>query len=157
METLLRYQGCGNTRRARELLIPEGRTIASTVLLFYTDEDQACAGFTAMFRKILTSSFNFTTSIVWCETSSPPSGKGRNEWVQEQGKYKVVLELNPLKTQILLNSYTNSVRTSQENTLRLRCKGQPVNAVQGNSRCLLWEPYGTHRHTLWAECRVLVC
>jgi hypothetical protein len=29
--------------------------------------------------------------------------------------------------------------------------------LTGNSRCLLWEPYGTHRHTLLAECRVLVC
>jgi hypothetical protein len=25
------------------------------------------------------------------------------------------------------------------------------NAAQGNSRCLLWEPYGTHKYTLWAE------
>jgi hypothetical protein len=40
------------------------------------------------------------------------------------------------------------------NTLRLRYKAQPVNAVQGNSRCLLWEPYGTHKYTVWAECRV---
>jgi hypothetical protein len=22
----------------------------------------------------------------------------------------------------------------------------------GNSRCLLWEPYGTHRYTVWTEC-----
>jgi hypothetical protein len=29
-----------------------------------------------------------------------------------------------------------------------------VNAVWGNSRCLLWEPYGSHRYTVWAECRV---
>jgi hypothetical protein len=29
------------------------------------------------------------------------------------------------------------------NTLRLRYRAQPVNAVWGNSRCLLWEPYGT--------------
>jgi hypothetical protein len=40
------------------------------------------------------------------------------------------------------------------NTLRLRYKAQPVNAVWGNSRCLLWEPYGTHKYTVWAECRV---
>jgi hypothetical protein len=32
--------------------------------------------------------------------------------------------------------YKNSGRTSQE-TLRLRYKAQPVNVVQGNSRCLL--------------------
>jgi hypothetical protein len=43
------------------------------------------------------------------------------------------------------------------NTLSLRYRDQPVNAVQGNSRCLLWEPYGTHKYTVWAEGRVLVC
>jgi hypothetical protein len=35
------------------------------------------------------------------------------------------------------------------NTLRLRYKTQPVNAVWGNSRCLLWEPYGTHRYSTY--------
>jgi hypothetical protein len=44
--------------------------------------------------------------------------------------------------------YKNSARTSHENTLRLHYKAQPVNAVKGNSRCLLWEPYGTHKYTL---------
>jgi hypothetical protein len=39
------------------------------------------------------------------------------------------------------------------NTSHLRYKAQPVNAVQG----LLWELYGSHKHTLWAECSVLVC
>jgi hypothetical protein len=34
------------------------------------------------------------------------------------------------------------------NILRLRYKPQPVNAVWGNIRCLLWGPYGTHRYTL---------
>jgi hypothetical protein len=38
-------------------------------------------------------------------------------------------------------------------TLYIRYRTQPVNAVYGNSRCLLW----THRYTVWAECRVLVC
>jgi hypothetical protein len=42
------------------------------------------------------------------------------------------------------------------NTLRLRYKVQPVNAVWGKSRCLLWEPCGTHRYAPWAECRVLL-
>jgi hypothetical protein len=41
-------------------------------------------------------------------------------------------------------------------TLRLRYRAEPVNAVWGNSRCLLWEPYGTHKYTLWAECRGFV-
>jgi hypothetical protein len=30
---------------------------------------------------------------------------------------------------------------------RLRYRAQPVNAVWGNSRCLLWEPYGTQRYS----------
>jgi hypothetical protein len=34
------------------------------------------------------------------------------------------------------------------NTLRHRYKYQPVNVIQGNSRCLLREPYGTHRCTV---------
>jgi hypothetical protein len=37
--------------------------------------------------------------------------------------------------------------------IRLRYKAQSVNAVWGNRRCLLWEAYGTHRCTLWAEGR----
>jgi hypothetical protein len=28
------------------------------------------------------------------------------------------------------------------------------NVLPRKSRCLLWEPYGTHRYTVWAECRV---
>jgi hypothetical protein len=39
------------------------------------------------------------------------------------------------------------------NTLHLPNKAQPVNAVWRNSRCLLWEPYGTHKYAVWAECR----
>jgi hypothetical protein len=33
-------------------------------------------------------------------------------------------------------------------TSLLRYRAQPVNAVWGNSRCLLWEPYGTHTDTV---------
>jgi hypothetical protein len=36
------------------------------------------------------------------------------------------------------------------NTLCLRYKAQPVNSVRGNGRCLLWQPYGTHRYPPWA-------
>jgi hypothetical protein len=43
------------------------------------------------------------------------------------------------------------------NTWRLHYKAQPVNAVWGNSRCLLWEPYGTHRYTVSAECGGFGC
>jgi hypothetical protein len=42
------------------------------------------------------------------------------------------------------------------NTLRLRYKAQPVNAVQENNRCLLWESYGTHKYTVWAECNIYI-
>jgi hypothetical protein len=41
--------------------------------------------------------------------------------------------------------YTDTVRTSQETHHVYR--DQPVKAVWGNSRCLLWEPYGTHRYS----------
>jgi hypothetical protein len=37
------------------------------------------------------------------------------------------------------------------NTLRLHYKAQPVKAVWGNSRCLLREPYGTHRYTVCVQ------
>jgi hypothetical protein len=50
--------------------------------------------------------------------------------------------INHLNTEFIL-IYINSVRTSQE-TLRLRYKVQPVNAVQGNNSCLLSETYETH-------------
>jgi hypothetical protein len=47
------------------------------------------------------------------------------------------------------NIYTFSPYTAR-NTSHLRYRAQPVTAVWGNSRCLLWEPYGTHRYTVWA-------
>jgi hypothetical protein len=45
----------------------------------------------------------------------------------------------------------------QVNTLRLHYKDEPVNAVQRNRLCLLWETYETHKCTAWTECRILVC
>jgi hypothetical protein len=45
------------------------------------------------------------------------------------------------------------VPASTRETLHIHNNGQPVNAVGGNSRCLLWEPYGTHEYIVWAECR----
>jgi hypothetical protein len=65
--------------------------------------------------------------------------------------------LNPLKTEFIHNYIYKFSSYLTGNTLHLRYKVQPVNVVWGNSRCLLWEPYGTHRYTLWAECRVLMC
>jgi hypothetical protein len=34
------------------------------------------------------------------------------------------------------------------NTSRLHYKAQQINAVWGNSHCLLWEPYETHKYTV---------
>jgi hypothetical protein len=44
---------------------------------------------------------------------------------------------NPLKTEFLPNNIYKSSLYLTGNTLRLRYKAQPVNAVWGNSRCLL--------------------
>jgi hypothetical protein len=65
------------------------------------------------------------------------------------------VDFKPLQTEFLLNNIHKSSSYLTRNTLHLRYKAQPVNAVWGNSRCLLWELYGTYKYTLWAECRVL--
>jgi hypothetical protein len=65
--------------------------------------------------------------------------------------------INPLKAKWIINNIKVFSSYLTGNTLRLRYEAQPVNAVYGNSHCLLREPYGTHKYTLWAECRVLVC
>jgi hypothetical protein len=36
-------------------------------------------------------------------------------------------------------------------------KEQPVNAVYGDNHCLMWEWYGAHKYTVWAEYRVCEC
>jgi hypothetical protein len=41
------------------------------------------------------------------------------------------------------------------NTLRLRYRTQPVNAVWGNSHCLLSEPYATHRYSSYLTGNIL--
>jgi hypothetical protein len=46
-------------------------------------------------------------------------------------------ELNPIKTEFLLNNIYKSRPYLTGNTLRLHYNAQPVNAVWGNSRCLL--------------------
>jgi hypothetical protein len=69
----------------------------------------------------------------------------------------IIIFNNPLRTEFLYNYIYKFSPYLTGNTLRLRYKAQPVNAVWRNSRCLLWEPYGTHKYTLWAECRGLVC
>jgi hypothetical protein len=42
------------------------------------------------------------------------------------------------------------------NKLRLHYKAQMVISVRGNSRCLLWEPYGIQKYTMRAESTVYV-
>jgi hypothetical protein len=64
---------------------------------------------------------------------------------------------NHLKTEFFHNFIKRFSSHLTGNKLSLSYKTQPVNAVWGKSRCLLWEPYGTHKSTVWAECGVLVC
>jgi len=42
------------------------------------------------------------------------------------------------------------------NTLHLFLKNQPVNAVNGNSRCLFWDPNKTYTWTLWEKLRLFL-
>jgi len=51
-----------------------------------------------------------------------------------------------------LKTRTSSYRAV--NTIRLSYKNQSVNAVKGNSRCLFWNPYRTHKYTVLAEHRI---
>jgi hypothetical protein len=56
-----------------------------------------------------------------------------------------------LKPEVHPNNIYRSSSYLTGYTLHHHYKDQPVNAVWGNSLCLLWEPYGTHRYTVWAE------
>jgi hypothetical protein len=47
------------------------------------------------------------------------------------------------------NTQIHCVGSPSQETSLLRYRAQPVNSVWGNSRCLLWEPYGTHTYTVW--------
>jgi hypothetical protein len=62
---------------------------------------------------------------------------------------------SPLKTELLLNFiYKNSVRTSQETHYVSATKTNQLMLFRKTVAVFLWEPYGTHRYTLWAECTV---
>jgi hypothetical protein len=52
--------------------------------------------------------------------------------------------------------YINSVRTSQETHYISATKPNRLMLFGVKGRCLLWEPYETHKYTVWVECRVLV-
>jgi hypothetical protein len=58
-----------------------------------------------------------------------------------------LLDRSSAELEINLNSIYKFSSYPTENTLRLRYWNQPVNGVWGNSRCLLWESYGTHRYS----------
>jgi hypothetical protein len=79
----------------------------------------------------------------WVPYSSPPTT--RRATVE-------VFEAASIRGTSIQRVFNTSVRTS-EVTLRLLYKAQPVNAVKGNNRCLLWKSYGTHKYTLWAKIR----
>jgi hypothetical protein len=51
--------------------------------------------------------------------------------------FKQLRIINPLKTEFVLNNIQKFSLYLTGNTLRLHYKAQPVNAVWGNSRCLL--------------------
>jgi hypothetical protein len=88
------------------------------------------------------------------QNTGPPGGSPS---ISRPTPLMKIVRFNPLKTESLLNDIYKSSPYLTGNTSRHRYKAQPVNTAWGNSRCLLWEPYGTHRYTVWAECRVLVC
>jgi hypothetical protein len=60
------------------------------------------------------------------------------------GKYVQNYKASSQETVVFI---VTSVRTINP-ALSLRYKAQPVNIVSGNSRCLLWEPYGTQIHSV---------
>jgi len=39
----------------------------------------------------------------------------------------------------------------------LGCKHQSVNVVQGNNRCLFWNPHKTHKYTMWEGLGIFQC
>jgi len=43
------------------------------------------------------------------------------------------------------------------NTLRLGYKSQSANVVEANNHRLFWDPYRTHKCTLWTERRIFRC
>jgi hypothetical protein len=64
---------------------------------------------------------------------------------QQQGNQAIPLLRDFYPYTYVFSSYLTG------DTLRFRYRAQPVNAVWGNSRCLLWEPYGTQKYnTVWA-------
>jgi hypothetical protein len=66
-------------------------------------------------------------------------------------------QLGTLKHEFRANIIYEFSPYRKENMTLHDYKDQLVDDVQGNSRCLQWEPYETHKYTLWAKCRVTVC
>jgi hypothetical protein len=50
---------------------------------------------------------------------------------------------------VYCEKYKNSVRTSKETHYVTTTKNNRLMLFRGNGRCFLWEPYGTHRYTVW--------
>jgi hypothetical protein len=53
--------------------------------------------------------------------------------------------------------YKKPVRTSQETHYVSATETTSLMRLGGNSRCLLLESHGTHKYTVWAECRNFLC
>jgi hypothetical protein len=91
------------------------------------------------------------TVYINCSVVPPPPVRLRRKYVRHfvtaDSCYRTTYRLYRHRVTILHRHLSHAQFFIKLNILRLRYNAQPVNAVWGNSRCLLWEPYGTHKYT----------
>jgi hypothetical protein len=63
--------------------------------------------------------------------------------------------INPLKSKLVWIIFNNSIPTAKE-TMHFHYEDQLVNSVWGNSHCLLWDSYETHKHNMWENVELLI-